>query len=225
MRPLHAFVLLFYPLAVRGQATNAPISGRVTDPTKATVPDAKVATINNDTNFRYETATNGAGEYTLANLPPGTYQIEVEKTGFKKLVRPDVNLHVQDALSIDFEMAIGSVSDTVRVEAGAPLMNTTSATVSTVVDQTFVENMPLNGRYAASSAQILGHEFRSSFALDAKPIVFVHDGDASVRKSLELLICREAWRSEAFESALAFLARPPAMVPCCPRARRVSSRP
>jgi len=50
--------------------------------------------------FRYESATNGAGEYTLANLPPGTYRIEVEKSGFKKLVRPDVNLHVQDALSI-----------------------------------------------------------------------------------------------------------------------------
>lgn len=73
------------------------------------------------------------------------YRIEVEKSGFKKLIRPDVILHVQDALAIDFEMAVGSLSDTVRVEAGAPLVNT-SGTVSTVVDQTFVENIPLNGR-------------------------------------------------------------------------------
>jgi len=125
-----------YPCALRAQSTNASITGRVTDPSKATVPDAKVAAVNLGTNFRYETATNGAGEYTLANLPPGAYRFEVEKTGFKKLIRPDVILHVQDALAIDFEMAVGSVSDSITVQAGAPLVNTTSATVSTVVDQT-----------------------------------------------------------------------------------------
>ena len=58
----------------------------MTDPSKATIADAKVAAVNTGTNFRYETATNGAGEYTWANLPPGTYRIEVEKSGFKKLV-------------------------------------------------------------------------------------------------------------------------------------------
>jgi len=118
----------------------------VTDPSKATVPDAKIAVINKATSFRYETTTNGSGEYTLANLPPGTYQLEVEKSGFKKLIRPGVNLHVQDALVINFEMALGSLSDTVVVEAGAPQVNATSATVSTLVDQPFVENMPVNGR-------------------------------------------------------------------------------
>jgi len=92
--------LLLYPCALRAQTANASITGRVTDPSKAAIADAKVAAINAGTNFRYETASNGAGEYTLANLPPGTYRIEVEKSGFKKLVRPDVNLHVQDALSI-----------------------------------------------------------------------------------------------------------------------------
>jgi hypothetical protein len=138
--------LLLYSCALRAQTTNGSITGRVTDPSKATIAEAKVAAVNLGTNFRYESTTNAAGEYTLANLPPGTYRMEVEKSGFKKLVRPEVKLHVQDALAIDFEMAVGSVSETVTVEAGAPLVNTTSGTVSTVVDQTFVENIPLNGR-------------------------------------------------------------------------------
>jgi len=102
-------LLCLYPCASRAQTTNATVTGRVTDPSKTTIADAKVAAVNSSTNFRFETATNGAGEYTLANLPPGTYQIEVEKSGFKKLVRPNVNLHVQDSLVIDFELAVGAL--------------------------------------------------------------------------------------------------------------------
>jgi hypothetical protein len=72
--------------------------------------------------------------------------MEVERAGFKKLVRPEMILHVHDALVIDFEMAVGSASDRITVHAGAPLVNTTSGAVSTLVDQTFVENIPPSGR-------------------------------------------------------------------------------
>ena len=142
-----AFLLLAVPVPfVRAQSTNASVTGRVTDPSKAAIAETKVAAFNLGTNFRYESATNGAGEYTLANLPPGTYRMEVEKPGFKKIVKPDVILHVQDALAIDFEMTIGSASESVTVEAGAPLVNTESATVSTLVDRNFIDEIPLNGR-------------------------------------------------------------------------------
>lgn len=142
-----AFLLLVsFTAVVRAQSTNASLTGRVTDPTKAYIGDAGVVAISNSTNVRYETTTNGSGEYYLANLPPGLYRIEIEKSGFKKLIKPDVILHVQDALEISFEMTIGPVSETITVEAGAPLVNTESGTVSTVVDRTFVENLPLNGR-------------------------------------------------------------------------------
>ena len=148
MRPASAFAFLLLAAltSVHAQSTNASLAGRVTDPAKALIVDAKVAAINAGTNVRYETTTNGSGEYHLANLPPDTYRIEIEKPGFKKTVKPDVILHVQDALEINFEMTLGPVSETVTVEAGAPLVNTESATVSTVVDRTFVENLPLNGR-------------------------------------------------------------------------------
>lgn len=96
-------------------------------------------------NVRHETTTNASGEYFLANLPPGDYRLEIEKPGFKKIIKPGVTLHVQDALELVFELTIGSLSETVTIEAGAPPLNTESATVSTVVGRAFVENLPLNG--------------------------------------------------------------------------------
>ena len=122
------------------------MTGRVTDPSTAFITDAKVTAINAETNFRYGTTTNGSGQYYLTNLPPARYHIGIERTGFKKLTKPDVVLHVQDAVEINFEMTLGSASETITVKAGAPLVNTESATVSTVINRTFVENLPLNGR-------------------------------------------------------------------------------
>ena len=149
MRRVAALAVLFlisYSPVLRAQSTNASLAGRVTDASKAAVAEAKIAAINAETNVRYEAAGNASGEYYLANLPPGTYRIEVEKAGFKKTIRPNVILHVQDALEINFEMSIGEVTDSITVEGGASLLNTESATVNTVVERAFVEDLPLNGR-------------------------------------------------------------------------------
>src|SRR5262249_38986836 len=105
-----------------------------------------VMAVNTDTNFRYETTTNAAGEYYLPNLPPGGYRLEIEKPGFKKVIKQDVPLHVQDKLEIDFQLTLGAASETITVQAGAPLLNTSDASVSTLIGNRFVEDMPLNGR-------------------------------------------------------------------------------
>ena len=107
MRRVALLVVLFFASCsgvLRAQSTNASIAGRVIDPSKAVIVDAKVASINAGTNVRYEGATNDSGEYYLASPPPGSYRIEIGKTGFKTLIKPDVVLHVQDAVEIDFEM-------------------------------------------------------------------------------------------------------------------------
>src|ERR1044071_2503895 len=140
------FLLLTPVLLALAQSTNASLTGRVTDPAKSLVVDARIAAISQTTNVRYETTTNSSGEYRLANLPPDNYQLEIEKPGFKKLLKPNVVLHVQDTVRIDFELTLGELSEIVSVKDGAPVLNTESATVSTVVDRTFVENIPLNGR-------------------------------------------------------------------------------
>src|SRR5258708_40068834 len=72
--------------------------------------------------------------------------MEVSKQGLKALLKPDIVLHVQDVIAINFSLPLGSVSETVTVEGGAPLVNTESAAVSTVIDREFVSNLPLNGR-------------------------------------------------------------------------------
>jgi hypothetical protein len=143
---LVVLLLISSPYVLRAQSTNASLTGRITDLSKAVIVDAKVAAINAGTNLRYETTTNGSGEYYLENLPPNPYRIEIEKPGFKRLIKPDVILHVQDALAIEFEMTVGAALESITVEAGAPLVNTESAAVSTVIDRAFVENLPLNGR-------------------------------------------------------------------------------
>ena len=82
------FFLLVSLTCVHPQSINASLTGRVTDPQKALIVGAKVVAISAGTNARYETTTNDSGEYHLANLAPNAYRLEIEKSGFKKLVNP-----------------------------------------------------------------------------------------------------------------------------------------
>jgi len=77
---------------------------------------------------------------------PGDYQFTVSKRGFKEILKPQVTLHVADTVSMNFTMQVGDASEVVTVEAGAPLINTTDGSVSTVIDRNFVSQLPLNGR-------------------------------------------------------------------------------
>lgn len=141
-----SLLTLFCSLPVLSQSEAAAVSGRVADPQGLAVVGAKVSAVNTSTNVASSTQTNGAGFYNLPSLLPGTYRIIVEKEGFAQIVKPDVQLHVQDNAGINFSLQVGSVTQSVTVEGGAPLVNTESAAVSTVVDRKYVENMPLNGR-------------------------------------------------------------------------------
>lgn len=140
------FVLLSVVSSPVLSSTSATITGRVTDSQGLVVPGAQVQATNILTNISYNGETNEDGLYHISNLPPGEYRVIVQKDGFASIAKPGVELHVQDIITLNFAMQIGSVSQTITVEAGAGLINTESATVSTIVDRRFVEDMLLNGR-------------------------------------------------------------------------------
>jgi hypothetical protein len=138
-------LLLLCQCAV-GQSPNGTINGLVLDPSNQLISGAEIIAINDLTNVRFTTKTNNDGVYVLPNLPPGPYRLQVSKAGFKTIVKPDIVLNVQDALSVNFTLPIGALLETVTVRGGAPVLNTTDGSVSTVVDQNYIANLPLNGR-------------------------------------------------------------------------------
>jgi len=138
--------LALWGVPCNAQSTNAAIGGQVTDEQGRMVPGVTVVLTNLNTGVAYEAKTNGDGLYNASNLPPGIYRANVTRDGFKSIVKGDIELHVQDVASINFQLQVGSVSETVTVEAGGLTINTTDASVSTVVDRQFAANLPMNGR-------------------------------------------------------------------------------
>src|SRR5258706_5270213 len=143
---LFGLILFGLTLPIWGQSPTATVNGLVRDPSGAVVPGAEVQLINEQTNTRYPARTNREGIYSVPNLPPGTYRIQVSKVGFKTIIKPDIILNVLDARAINFDLPVGAASETVTVDGGAAMIDPDSFSVSTVVDRQFAENIPLNGR-------------------------------------------------------------------------------
>jgi Carboxypeptidase regulatory-like domain len=131
---------------ISAQGSNATINGQITDPGGHVVPGSEVQAVNIDTNVVYPSKSNGSGIYVVSGLIPGRYRLMVRKDGFKVINKTDITLHVQDILEQNFVLEVGSVSESVTVEGGGQVINTTDGSVSTVIDRQFVANIPLNGR-------------------------------------------------------------------------------
>jgi outer membrane receptor protein involved in Fe transport len=140
------FVILVMSGCLSAQSPSGTINGLVLDPSGGVIAGAEIRIVNDATAVQYVGKTNGEGIYVVTNLPPGPYRLQVSKIGFKTLIKPDIILNVQDSLAINFTLPVGAASEIVTVAGGTPLINTESATVSTVVDRQFAENLPMNGR-------------------------------------------------------------------------------
>src|SRR5258708_1541282 len=138
--------LFLVSLSAVSQSTSATISGGVTDPSGNFILGADVEIANDATGIVYPAKTNNSGMYLIPILPPGHYHVQVSKPGFRTIIKADVVLNVQSAVALNFILPVGATSESLTVDAASSQINTTDASVSTVVDRKFVENIPLNGR-------------------------------------------------------------------------------
>src|SRR5450631_3247794 len=142
--PVLVLIVLLTGAVVFAQTESARISGRVTDLTGAVIVGAECKITNIETNVSTAASTNGDGIYVIPDLRPAIYRLTIQKEGFRTVVHPNLQLYVQDAVNENFTLALGPMSESVTVFGD--VLQTDSASVSTVVDQQFVQNMPLNGR-------------------------------------------------------------------------------
>lgn len=146
LAPIMLLALLLIS-TVRGAAqTSGEITGVVTDASGAAVSGATVTVINIATNAARQVPTNSEGVYNFPSLLPGIYTLKVEQSGFKVVLRENIQLQVQQVARIDVSMEIGAVGETVTVTGGAPLLSQESTTVGTVIENKRIVDLPLNGR-------------------------------------------------------------------------------
>src|SRR5271155_903014 len=142
--------MLFLVIGLSGlclaQSESATLSGRVSDSSGAPIVGADVVLTNTQNNSEQRTKTNNDGLYVFAGVHPGTYRVAAGATGFRVLIKEGLTLHVQDEVAENFSLTLGAISESITVSADATTIDTTDASVSTVIDRQFVENIPLNGR-------------------------------------------------------------------------------
>jgi hypothetical protein len=129
-----------------GQRTSASISGVVTDPSGAVVPNAQVTATSTDTGAVSSANANANGFYVIPNLQPGPYQLDVAVTGFESFEEKGIVLQVGAQVSVNVSLKLGATTAKVTVTGAAPLVDTRDQTVSFAVTPQFTEQMPLNGR-------------------------------------------------------------------------------
>jgi hypothetical protein len=130
------------------------VAGTVKDPSGSMVPSVSLTLISSDTNAKFTTVTNAEGEFQFLQLPPTTYSLVAEASGFKKIAVPSVLVQVDQITHLELTLEVGGVTESVQVEGVAPLLENDKSTLSTVVDSQNISSMPLNGRNAMDLALI-----------------------------------------------------------------------
>lgn len=139
-------ILSLLPLYSAAQTTNGLMTGVITDSTDAIVPEAHISVTNVGTGLNRVTSSNTSGEYILPQLPPGVYKLSVTKDGFASVSRDNIQLQVNQSITLSFQLGVGSTSQTIEVTGAPPQLNTISATLSNVVSHDETVGLPLNGR-------------------------------------------------------------------------------
>jgi hypothetical protein len=150
-----ALSLLLSALPSRPQEVTARLSGTVKDSAGGVVPEAALTATNSSTGVVTRTTSGGSGDYVFPALAPGTYTLSAEKAGFTTGVMSGISLNVDQKASLDVVLQVGQVTQSVNVEASAPLVDSTSASLGTVVDERPILDLPLNLRRSGALALVV----------------------------------------------------------------------
>jgi hypothetical protein len=156
MRKTIELVVFLISVAVMGlaQVDTGSLVGSVKDASGALLPGVTVTATNTDTGVATSAKTQESGEYVITPLHIGRYSVTVEATGFKREVRKDIVLDVQQTIRLDFSLNLGAISETVEVTGAPPLLQTEDASLGNVVTAETVEELPLNGRRYTDLAEL-----------------------------------------------------------------------
>jgi hypothetical protein len=174
-----AAFLLIGNCAVFAQSERGSITGAVSDQANAVIPGAHVAATNTQTGVQYESVTTPTGNYTLAQLPAGSYDLSVEAAGFSKFIQQGIRIYVAQTARIDVVLNVGATRESVTVTSNATMLKTESAEQSTTIAKELLDELPLNfgARGNIGSANI-----RNPFTF----VTLVPGGNISAYSSIKL---------------------------------------
>jgi hypothetical protein len=144
-----ALTVIVFPVHMKAQGYGSVV-GTVTDATGAAVPGASVTATQTDTGRQTKVTTGGAGNFVFPTLPPAEYSLKVESKGFQAYQQKGLVLQADQSLTVNAKLSVGADTETVEVTTTPPQVDTTSGTLSQVIDQERVVDLPLNGRNAAA---------------------------------------------------------------------------
>jgi outer membrane receptor protein involved in Fe transport len=140
------FLLLLSADSIFAVETTASIIGKVTDDSGAVLPGALVTATATATNVSRSATTDEAGNYRIPLLQPGTYTLQVELSGFPKLVQKDIILTVGKEILLDFKLKLSGTAESLEIVGETPLIDSTKSVLTTTVTEKTIDNLPLNGR-------------------------------------------------------------------------------
>ncbi len=156
MKKLHSMAVIVFCLALAllicganaafAQEVTATITGTVTDPNGAAIVGAAVTAKSGERGITYNGETNDAGIYRISQLPVGSYDLRIEKTGFQTSLYPTFVLHENQVARFDVELKVGQVSQTIEVTGAAPALKTEATQVDTIINAAANDNLPLAAR-------------------------------------------------------------------------------
>jgi hypothetical protein len=155
-------LLLAAAAAILAQTPTGQILGVVKDPSGLAVPDAHVLVTNEANGQRIEARSNASGDYLVPSVLSGVYSVSAEKEGFKKAVRQGISVTSFQNVRVDVTLEVGAVTQSVVVTGDAPLVDTRTATVGTLVDDKRIVDLPLNGRNILTFATLIPGVTRAS---------------------------------------------------------------